>query len=316
VTLTLEHHATVTDLSRMPYRYAVCFRPARDWPPFCLPVRTAATLLVSRSQSRPWSVSVARVSKLPSATAVSMPPSSGVGRDADSPNHRIAAIRSNGKQITTRYKIHNKMLIVDHAGMPRTDGFAAGRLSSDIGELPPFLTGALQPEGLNVSTWSTSILLRPYDYSDRHAVFGLLVDLPRNYPRGHEWLDGRLNDVTRGKAQCTVATVRPGHIVGLAIRTPKGPHRLKLSNLFVDPRHRNFGIGSKLLAEARHRWTEEGVNEVYLTAPAHQLHSLLPIFHHFDFAFETVEFDRYGCGRDEVVYFWKPRSSGRQGPHL
>lgn len=151
-----------------------------------------------------------------------------------------------------------------------------------------------------------SLILRPYGRNDRTSVFRLLSILPSLYPKGETWLDHRLDAVIQGKARCNLVTM--GNVlVGVTVETPKGKRRLKLSTILVHPFFRGKGIGNLLLDNCRNYWMHSKVDQVYVTVASHIAPNLSSLLHSFDFKANAVEKERYGEGRDEVVFLWNGR---------
>jgi GNAT superfamily N-acetyltransferase len=148
-----------------------------------------------------------------------------------------------------------------------------------------------------------TIWMRPYTIRDKVAVFTLLSDLPTLYPGGGVWLEKRLGEVQIGKAVCSLAVSTIG-LIGVTIETPKGAHALKLSTIFVARSFRRLGAGSLLLGRCLDRWFATGVKHVHVTADQRRASSLLPLLESAGFAFAGVEYDRYGHGRNEVIFRW------------
>lgn len=151
------------------------------------------------------------------------------------------------------------------------------------------------------------IALAPYRIRDKGAVFRLLAILPRLYPRGHTWLDARLDDAAAGDARCTLAYI-DNILAGVTIETPKGPDRLKLSTIWVAPWARNRGIGTALLDAAHGRWIREARDEVLLTADVNRAPGVHALAARFGFQHLAVEWERYGPDRHEAIFRWKPHS--------
>jgi len=145
--------------------------------------------------------------------------------------------------------------------------------------------------------------LRPFQAADRKAIFRLLSILPSLYPKGESWLNRRLDDVLKRKARCTVA-VNGSHIVGTTIETPKGPHRCKLSTIFVDPNFRNQSIGTLLLDRCQNDWLRHDISGVYVTTDSRRADFLVPLLTRFNFKVTAVEINRYGLERDETIFSW------------
>ena len=147
------------------------------------------------------------------------------------------------------------------------------------------------------------IWLRPYAIQDRDAVFALLTDLPALYPGGGAWLEKRLDDVHFGRAFCTLAVSAFGPI-GVTIETPKGASALKLSTIFVAARSRRLGVGSLLLGRCVSRWLAVNLKHVHVTVDQRLSTSLRPLLTSSGFDCSGVEYDRYGPGRNEVIFRW------------
>lgn len=153
--------------------------------------------------------------------------------------------------------------------------------------------------------FANALVLRPYVPSDRVQVTELLQFLPLLYPNADAWLDGRLADVERGNARCTLATLpNSGALIGLTIETPKIATSLKLSTIFVRERYRGHGAGGALLRRARRRWIADRVQSVHVTVDAGRRHLIEPLLRSTDFDLIAIERDRYANGRDELVFRW------------
>lgn len=133
------------------------------------------------------------------------------------------------------------------------------------------------------------------------AGVGPIVDAL--YPRGLDKLAARMEDALDLRARCTVA-VAGRQVVGLAMESPKGSHRVKLSTLWVAPEWRNAGIGKALVANAVERWLKDGVETAHLTVCVQDCPLLNAALDPFGFTPIALEVDRYGDGRDEVVLGW------------
>jgi len=147
------------------------------------------------------------------------------------------------------------------------------------------------------------IWLRPYTDQDRQRVFALLSELPSLYPGGGAWLEKRLGDVRSQKAFCTLAVSAFGP-VGVTIETPKGANALKLSTIFVAGSSRRLGVGSLLLGRCVRRWLATKVKHVHVTVDQRRATSLMPLLESSGFECAGVEYDRYGPGRNEVIFRW------------
>jgi hypothetical protein len=147
-------------------------------------------------------------------------------------------------------------------------------------------------------------VVRPYWRADRSHVEGLLSFLPTLYPRGDEWLSSRLLDVESGHATCWVATVR-GLVAGVAIETPKGASRLKLSTFFVGTHWRRRSVGSTMLDDLVRSWIRRDVASVCVTVAAERDNDLRPLLLSRGFGPVAVVPALYGETRDELVYEWR-----------
>jgi GNAT superfamily N-acetyltransferase len=190
-----------------------------------------------------------------------------------------------------------------------TDNWGASAARHGLGErtaksakLLTYLCARMQMNRC-VQVRTSSIVLRPMLGTDRGSVQRLLSFLPRLYPNGAPWLERRLDDVFAEKARCTVAVLRR-RLVGIAIETPKGHRRLKLSTIYVHPSHRSLGVGKRLLERARRQWLLAGIREVWVTANAEVSPELAPLVSRVGFEFTTLQSNRYGDGRDEVIFTW------------
>jgi GNAT superfamily N-acetyltransferase len=153
--------------------------------------------------------------------------------------------------------------------------------------------------------YKPAITFRPYSSADRNLTFRLLSFLPSLYPRGNEWLDHRLYQVLEGKARCTLALF-DSRLIGVTIETPKTPSRLKLSTIYVAPRFRKLGVGATLLERCKENWLRKDLGHVHVTADLGRTGMLFPLLTRVGFNFTALEVDRYGAGRHEVVFSWKP----------
>lgn len=138
----------------------------------------------------------------------------------------------------------------------------------------------------------------------------VLTDL---YPDGGKWLQRRLDDVESGSAAATVVA-RGAQIAGVTIETPKEIGRLKLSTLWVHPSCRRIGIGSAMLGRGRKKWIQTEASRVDLTCAASAASGLAPLLHRSGFLLESLERNRYGEGRHEFVFSWRPDMDPSQRP--
>jgi GNAT superfamily N-acetyltransferase len=125
-----------------------------------------------------------------------------------------------------------------------------------------------QREGYQPRSW-----IREAARRDRAEIVHLLSFLPCFYSRALEWLEGRLDDVERGRARCSVVGFGQ-RIGGILIETPKGRRRTKISTFYVKPESCNKGLGSMLLARHKRRWLEQGVDQASVTVPHERLRPL------------------------------------------
>ena len=133
------------------------------------------------------------------------------------------------------------------------------------------------------------------------------------YPAGADWLDRRLDDVESEVARCLV--VASGiFVVGAAIETPKERQRLKLSTLWMASPWRGLGHGGALLDRLRRRWLADELERVNLTAEATIASSMGKFLSRAGFRTACIDRDRYGEGRHEVVFEWRPETDPAIGP--
>ena len=147
--------------------------------------------------------------------------------------------------------------------------------------------------------------LRPYRATDRISLTQLLSFLPDLYPGGFAWLDRRLYQVLCGKARCTVA-LKDGGIVGVTIETPKSGNSIKLSTIFVDPSVRRRGVGQLLIDGCHNQWKRDSVSGCYVTADHRIADHLGKLLTQFSFEKTGLVRNRYGKGRHEAIFSWKP----------
>jgi GNAT superfamily N-acetyltransferase len=149
----------------------------------------------------------------------------------------------------------------------------------------------------------SGVCLRHYHANDRSRVFQLLSFLPTLYPGGFAWLDGRLREVLDGKARCTLA-VKRSEILGITIETPKSAHCVKLSTVFVRPEYRGGGVGRALLNACHDHWQRDSISRCYVTADYRVADHLGKLLRPFCFERTCLVQNRYGEGRDEVIFCW------------
>jgi ribosomal protein S18 acetylase RimI-like enzyme len=141
-------------------------------------------------------------------------------------------------------------------------------------------------------------LLRAYHPSDRAAVLGLLASLSARYPGATEWLQRRLTDVEEGQARCTVVEV-DGTLGAVMIETPKPPHQIKMSTLYVSEDCRHMGLAQLLIRHAQPLWAKEGITRVYSSVDSS--HPSLPFYTKLGWVVTDVAPGRYAADRDELV---------------
>jgi hypothetical protein len=158
---------------------------------------------------------------------------------------------------------------------------------------------------------SSQIAIRRYRRADEGTAVRMLSFLPTLYPNGMLWLQKRLDDVVDGKAQCRLASFLSAP-AGIAIKTPQSPGTIKLSTFWVSESFRRQGIARSLLTNSIMRWRSHDVRMVYMTAHLGAASLLSPLFKQFGFCTEPPELNRYGTGRDEVVFRWVPNHESQK----
>jgi L-amino acid N-acyltransferase YncA len=136
------------------------------------------------------------------------------------------------------------------------------------------------------------------------GVVRLLTSLDRRYPGGFAWLDRRLDDIENGRAFADVA-VTPQALAAVAIATPKGARRVKLSTFLVHPAFRNCGLGSRLLTNLTVRWLRCDVERAIVTVDRTDS-ATISFFKKHDFATIPDSDVRYGIDRWDHVLRWAP----------
>lgn len=154
--------------------------------------------------------------------------------------------------------------------------------------------------------------LRSYAPADRPQVLGLLAGLTDMYPDADRWLARRLTDADAGDAIVTCADF-DNRIRGVLIETFKPAGTMKLSTIYVAPEVRRLHVASSLVYAAQERWKLLGVRSAHITVPATERSGLMPFLMRRSFLPVDVEPDRYGQGRDEVVFRWQ---HGRTVPRV
>jgi GNAT superfamily N-acetyltransferase len=160
-------------------------------------------------------------------------------------------------------------------------------------------------------------LIRPYHAVDRPVVLAdLLPVLRQSYSCSTMWLPRRLDDVLAYSARCHLARDLRG-LRAIAIETPKGRGRLKLSTIWVADRAREKGLGSELLAASRARWLCEDLQQVWVTVSPAARGSMSKLLLANGFTQTAVDTDRYGSDRPETIFTWYPHQdpSARSGDY-
>ena len=147
-------------------------------------------------------------------------------------------------------------------------------------------------------------LTHPMRLTDRSSVYwGLLPVIANSYPRAEGWLQGRLDDVLEGKADCFLARDAIG-LRGVVIQTPKGRDRLKLSTIWVAPRARGQGLGKALVERCHETWHQRETREVWVTAGREAIESVERVLRPYGFVPSAYHPDRYREGHIETVLCW------------
>lgn len=153
---------------------------------------------------------------------------------------------------------------------------------------------------------SNMFRIRPFSRADKPSIIRLLSILPKLYPGGANWLDQRLDDVIYRKARCQLAVTKWGQPIGVTIETPKEAYRLKLSTIYVHPSFRGLGVGTALLSNCHANWLREELRRVYVTVDLNISDTLYTNIGKFGFRLKAFVPDRYGNGRNEVIFDWCP----------
>jgi N-acetylglutamate synthase-like GNAT family acetyltransferase len=135
-------------------------------------------------------------------------------------------------------------------------------------------------------------------------VFDLLSFLPDLYPQSFDWLERRLTDIERKHAYCTIALINH-RISGILIDTPKGIRTAKISTLFVRDQACRSGLGSRLFEASARRWYAADVDSVYITVAGLKQRRIDAFLRSNQFVQSANLPDRYGPGRNEIVYSLK-----------
>ena len=131
--------------------------------------------------------------------------------------------------------------------------------------------------------------------------------LPELYPGGDLWLSRKIADIRKERSRCLVAVaVAQQVLAGVAIETFKSPGVVKLSTFYVETDSRRKGVGTAMLERLTGRWRVEGVRHAYVTVASTKAEELEPLLLRHDFVCRTVHEGRYGMGRNEHVFDWRP----------
>jgi len=149
-----------------------------------------------------------------------------------------------------------------------------------------------------------NIELRGITPSDRIELSKLLCDLELKYPGGLAWFDNKFDHLLLGKGRGVVAEYN-SKILGVAITTPKGSKREKLSTLKIANKYRGLGIGTYLLNYMKRNWVQRGLDKVWVTVDARDVETVGYFSKKASFSNLSISKNRYGEGRDEVVLGWK-----------
>lgn len=128
----------------------------------------------------------------------------------------------------------------------------------------------------------------------------LLDFLPVLYPDGHSWLTKALREVACGDAEA-IEIRNADRLVGILLGKLKG-NRYKVRTLFVAPDYRGRGLGRVLLQRGIDAARASSASFVYLTVADTMSEELAPLMKSEGFSQLALERNRYGIGRDELVF--------------
>jgi ribosomal protein S18 acetylase RimI-like enzyme len=127
----------------------------------------------------------------------------------------------------------------------------------------------------------------------------------RLYPKGGDLLLARLENALEGRAiALTARDSVSGRPVALAAAVKKGRGSFKISTLWVSPFRRRAGVGTALMQGLATRLNSENAERAYVTARSGRCVGLEEMLSGFGFSAIAFVPNRYGAGRDEVVYGW------------
>lgn len=149
--------------------------------------------------------------------------------------------------------------------------------------------------------------IRPYRPGDASVMKELIMDaaaaLEELYPDGSKWLERKFSEANSAQVRCMIAQV-DDIIVGFAIETNKGPHRRKLSTVWIDRSLRGRGYGPAVVRALSEAWLSEGLDEVHATGRLRTIEPVARLLLPVGFSFKTIVANRYGPGEHEVVFIW------------
>ncbi|AMY20796.1 hypothetical protein HQ606_11755 [Rhodococcus kroppenstedtii] len=90
-------------------------------------------------------------------------------------------------------------------------------------------------------------------------------------------------------------------MAGVAIETPKGSGRLKLSTFLIADEFRNCGLGGTFIRALHDRWVLERVQQVHVTVAENNHDQLNRALRPVGFLTVAHEWHRYGPERSEYV---------------
>jgi len=142
-------------------------------------------------------------------------------------------------------------------------------------------------------------LIRPATADDLDAI--ALVESRAAY---HPWTADQLrSSLENPKAWILVAALEgqiAGHLVGQSL-----PWEGELHTVAVDPSAQRKGVGRALVAAAMGRWTEEGVDAVFLEV-RHDNAPALALYRALGWTPVGRRPDYYGPGAHALVFKWVP----------
>ena len=147
-----------------------------------------------------------------------------------------------------------------------------------------------------------NILLTANSAISFNSLYRLLSkDLIPLYPGFTQWLEQKVESISKGKAHCTTAWYR-NDLVGALISTPKGNRIHKISTLYIRNRYQRLGIGSELLKYQVLEYERIGVTSCYITLTERKLEYYESLFKMNEFSFGFKLEDRYIDGANELIF--------------